>query len=55
MDALQANYCRTAVTTAFLWHGQGLIRWPDKPVVTATELYWLQGLAGCLLHRHAYH
>jgi hypothetical protein len=28
MNAPQAEYCRTAVTIAFLSHGQGVIRWP---------------------------
>lgn len=55
VNARRAEYCRTAVTAAFLSHGQGVIRWPAEPAVTATELYWLRGLAGCLLHRHAYY
>jgi hypothetical protein len=55
VNAPQAEYCRTAVTTAFLSHGQGVIRWPVEPFVTAAELYWRPGLAGCLLHRHAYY
>lgn len=50
---VKGEYCRTAVTAAFLSHGQGVIRGPAEPAVTATELYWLPGLAGCLLHRHA--
>jgi hypothetical protein len=38
VNAPQAEYCRTAVTTASLSHGQGVIRWPVKPVVTAAGL-----------------
>jgi hypothetical protein len=32
MNVPQAEYCRTAVTTAFLSHGQDVIRWPVKPL-----------------------